>query len=121
MSASQKRQVEALLEDCGWRVSSRDVAPGEWWVDERWVLESNWSPRGAVAHASFLVDPQAVTDRRPGEHVWAVAVTRQRPSERLEATPVVPLRPHWERRNLDELRRHIEALREERSSSAGEQ
>ncbi len=120
MSASQKRVVEELLERNGWRISSREVAPEQWWLDEQWVLESEWSPQGEVAYASFLVDPQAPDDRSPGEHVWAVAVTRECPSGRLEANPAVPLRPHWESRNLDELREHIQALRNSMAGGAGE-
>lgn len=111
MSVSQKRDLEGLLKRNGWRVSSRDVRPAQWWLDEQWVLESEWSPVGTTATASFLVDPQAPHERKPGEHVWAVAVTRKPPSERAEAEPAFPLRPHWER-ILEGLREQIQALRE---------
>ena len=113
LSSSQKRQVEELLDHAGWRIVLRDLSPDQWWLDELWVLESNWSPQDATAYVSFLVDPQGPGpgERRHGEHVWAVAVTRDRPRERLEAEPVVSLRRRWETRNLPELRKFIDMLR----------
>jgi hypothetical protein len=120
LSASQKRDVEELLGRNGWRISSRDAAPEQWWLDEQWVLESQRSPQG-TAYASFLVDPQAPTERRSGEHVWAVAITRHCPSGWLEATPAVALRPNWQSRNLEELAQHVEALRRRVRGDAGEQ
>jgi hypothetical protein len=122
VSAAQKRQVEAELEHAGWRVAMREVPTNDaWWIDELWVIESAWSPQGARAFVTFLVDPQAVSERQHGERVWAVAITRHRPPTPAEAKPHVPLRPRWETRNLKELRALVGALRSSRPEGAGQQ
>ena len=114
MSVSQKRQIESALERAGWRVVLRESPTDQWWLDELWQLESEWSPRGATAFVSFLVDPAIVSERKPGEHVWAVGVTRERPLDwRMERS--VALRPRWEKRKFEELLTLIAALREEHS------
>ena len=122
MSATQKRQVEAELERAGWRVAARDVPTSDpWWIDELWEIESEWSPRGARAFVTFLVDPQGPVDRKAGEYVHAVAITRHRPQIEAEAGPKVFLRPRWESRNVQELVTHIEALRASPTEGAGQQ
>src|SRR5688500_9571812 len=101
MSVSQKRQIASALERAGWRVAVRESPTEQWWLDELWELESEWSPRGVTAFVSFLVDPAVVSDRKPGKHVWAVALTRERPVDRLAARPAVPLGPRWEKRKFE--------------------
>lgn len=52
----------------------------EWWADEIWRLRSTWSPVGATAFVTFLVDPQNDDhDRQKGVDVWAVAASCRRP------------------------------------------
>jgi hypothetical protein len=122
MSITQKRRVEVELERAGWRVAVRETPTSDlwWWIDELWEIESEWSPRGARAFVTFLVDPQGPIFRRAGEHVMAVAITQHRPQNPGEASPEVYLRPRWER-NVKELAAQIEALRSSRSEGAGQQ
>ena len=111
LKTSQKRDIEDLLDRSGWRIVEKATSPGLWWLDERWVLESEWSPRGATAYVSFLVDPQAPPDRKAGEYVWAVAITRHEPPDWLDATPSVGLGRHWKKSQVPELAAIIGALR----------
>ena len=55
---SQQRQIEELLAGEGWRVAERASQP-DWWLDEVWIIESEWSPVGDRAYVSFLVHPMA--------------------------------------------------------------
>jgi hypothetical protein len=123
MSLAQKRQIEGELERAGWRIAARETPTGDpWWVDELWEIESEWSPRGQRAVVTFLVDPQAPSERKSGEHVGAVAMTRERPHTAADARPEVPLGPRWESRKIKELIPHIEALRTNSSlERAGQQ
>jgi hypothetical protein len=107
---AQLNQLESLLPAEGWVLLVRET-PGDWWLDELWILESSWSPVGLRAYISVLVDPQGPVERRKGEGVWAVAVTARRPAGRLDATPEVPLRPHWDRSRRDEVIDHLRRIR----------
>ncbi len=55
----------------------------EWWADEVWVLKSDWSPVGAKAYLTFLVDPQHTPPRKPGENVWAMRISKEFPEKQL--------------------------------------
>src|SRR5262245_65806922 len=109
---SQQRDLEERLSGSGWRVVNRERQP-DWWLDELWLVESDWRPRGLRLWISFLVDPAHSGERRKGEDVWAVALTVDRPSERLGAEPVYVLRRHWAESlteilaSADRLRHHV--------------
>ena len=64
MSASketQKREIKSQIEKNGWRIINIDDY--EWWENEVWEIESVWSPIGAKAFVSFVVDPQIMRDK----------------------------------------------------------
>lgn len=69
-------QLERLLSEHGWEITSRD-SDLDWWMDEQWVLTSSWSPIGKSAYISFLVDPMSTNQRKKGEAVWAVSASAQ--------------------------------------------
>jgi hypothetical protein len=86
----------AKLSALGWRLVSRDRDELDWWADEIWTVESQWTPRGCTVYLTWLVDPLWDERRRPGEAVWAVGTCLQRPTTRLEAegSPLMAIN-HW--------------------------
>jgi hypothetical protein len=77
MEAQRAKLLNSLPEH-GWRLVSEE-GNLEWWADEIWKLESIWSPVGAVAFVTFLVDPMYDGSRQKGEGVWAVMASQGRP------------------------------------------
>ena len=71
----------------GWNVTYVEDADSEWpklewWADELWILQSNWSPQDCRIYITFLVDPQTpVHGRKKGEGVWAVKASLNRPRQ----------------------------------------
>jgi hypothetical protein len=74
------------LEVDGWDIAENVTDDLEWWADEIWQLKSRWSPVGAVAFVTLLVDPQWHGNRRKGEGIWAVGSSAELPRDRTEAT-----------------------------------
>jgi hypothetical protein len=109
---TQRDEILAELARRGWRATSLDGHALDWWADEMWLLESEWSPRGREAYLIFLVDPMADPHvRKKGEQVWAAAVTARKPLERMEASSgfVVSLKG-WEE-DLPGMFEYLSALR----------
>jgi hypothetical protein len=48
-----QRHIGTLLNESGWRVVERRTVSDPWWIDEQWVAESDWSPRGSTQLVSF--------------------------------------------------------------------
>ena len=108
---AQRRELRMRLEHDGWKVVE-DEPGDEWWVDERWKVESTWRPLGLHVWISFLVDPQHDGPRNRGEHVWAVGVTSTRPQDRHEVElTAVSIRGHWSK-SLDELAASVARIRD---------
>ncbi len=90
-----------------------DGAGLEWWADEIWLLESSWSPVGARAYVTFLVDPMATTaDRKKGQDVWAVMASPARPADRMWVADefTLSLGRGWKER-LPDFWNHLSKLR----------
>ena len=114
---AQRAEIESQLGKHGWNIVPVEDYTLEWWADEIWRLESSWSPVGAQAYVSFLVDPQSFTWKRKKEQdVWAV-----------KASPVIPvgwlteagectlsLGQGWKER-LPEFFEHLDTLRNRES------
>ena len=94
-NASQKTQLEAMLSKHGWKVVAREVDNLDWWADEQWTIESEWSPRGFRLFLTFLVDPQAGDPRLKGSDVWALVATAEAPITRLTDGPTIQIRNQW--------------------------
>ena len=76
---SQSSEIKNQLCNHGWKIADRALRP-TWWADEVWRLESIWSPIGACAFLTFLVDPQNDdNDRKKGRDVWAVKASPREP------------------------------------------
>jgi hypothetical protein len=89
--------IEKLSEH-GWRVIGRECDDLDWWADEIWTVESEWSPRGFTVFLTWLVDPQWDDHRPPGQAVWAVGTCLRLPADRLaaEGEPLMLIK-HWPR------------------------
>ena len=81
---AERADIESQLAKRGWAVAEIEDEGLEWWADEIWRLESVWSPAGARAYVSFLVDPQSsVPDRKKGQVIWAVKASAGKPVDWL--------------------------------------
>lgn len=92
----------------------------EWWADEIWRLESAWSPVGARAYVTFLVDPQSSTrNRKKGQDVWAVKASPVRPVGWLNGAGefTLGLGPGW-KEELPGFFQHLIMLRNQENVSA---
>ena len=82
---SKSQQLEAALARKGWSIIERRTDGLDWWADEVWVVQSDWSPRGVCAFVTFLVDPQWEGPRPKGHGLYAVSVSPAPLSDRLNA------------------------------------
>lgn len=73
------------LEMNGWDVEAIHTRDLEWWADEIWELKSHWTPQGATACITFLVDPQHEGLRNKGQAVWGVGCSHGFPVSKREA------------------------------------
>jgi hypothetical protein len=107
---TQQRDIEEMLLREGWHIVERQVCP-EWWLDEVWVIESAWTPVRTRTFVSFLVDPQAPTQRAKGEDVWAVCATLESAASTPMGEDSVPLGPRWDAMRREEVLKRIRSLR----------
>ena len=82
---SYEQKMMDYLECDGWDIDRVNKDDLEWWADEIWVLNSNWSPTGSVAHITFLVDPMHEGSRKKGEAVWGLGCSKAYPASRQDA------------------------------------
>ena len=100
----------------GWTLVELEDWELEWRADEMWLLESVWSPIGARAYLTFLVNP-SIEDwqhRKKGEEVWSVEVSQVKPESRY-STPdsfVMSLNQGWQK-ELPEFVKHLSLLRDQ--------
>ncbi len=107
---TQRDELLNQLSQQGWQLKRKEQDL-DWWADEMWQLESVWSPVGAVAYVTFLVDPQWNGDRNKGEHVWAVLLSHDKPIERMvEGGYTLSLGKGWKNR-LPELLHQLSSFR----------
>jgi len=108
-----KQKLEDWLPTYGWELYKVEEEDLFWWADEIWELRSVWSPEGAKAYISFLVDPQWEGNRRKGQGVWGVGGSINYPRERLEAESLVcmSLRSH-PKSEFENFLEHFEEARE---------
>ena len=77
---AERANIESQLAKRGWVIVEVEDQALEWWADEIWRLESVWSPVGACAYLTFLVDPQSATrERKKGQGIWAVKASAVKP------------------------------------------
>ncbi|HTG92207.1 MAG TPA: hypothetical protein VL866_06455 [Pyrinomonadaceae bacterium] len=108
---AQRTELLNQLPEHGWRVAKLEENL-EWWADEMWVLESEWSPVGSRVYVTFLVDPQFDRQRKKGEAVWAVMASPIKPMSRLqvEGEFTLSLGQSW-KKGLPDFFAHLSKLR----------
>ena len=114
---SQQRDLEQRLSGDGWRVVTREQEP-DWWLDELWLVESDWRPQGRRLWTSFLVDPAhsgRASQRR--RRVGSSSDGRIRPTERQAAEPAYVIRRHWSE-SLNEILATAHRLRDHAGSAS---
>lgn len=82
---SYEQKIKDYLECDGWDIEYIEKDDLDWWADEIWKLKSNWSPQGAEAYLTFLVDPMNEGNRKKGEGVWGLGCSKKHPLSREEA------------------------------------
>ena len=108
---AQRQELLNQLSEHGWRIASQEEEL-EWWADEMWCLQSVWSPVGAVAYVTFMVDPAVSGERKKGESVWAVVASSAKPlsRQRVEGEFTVSLGQGW-KQQLPAFFKHLADLR----------
>ncbi len=117
---AQRAAIESQLAKHGWNMVDVEDHALEWWADEIWLLESAWSPVGAHAYVTFLVDPQSSTrNRKKGQDVWAVKASPVRPVDWLTAAGeyTLSIGQGW-KEELPDFFGHLAVLRSQGSVSA---
>lgn len=110
---AQRAEIQSQLGKRGWNIVGVEDQSLEWWADEIWRLESAWSPVGARAYVTFLVDPQSsARNRKKGQDVWAVKVSPVRPGDWLKGVGefTLSLGRGWEE-SLPDFFEHLAILR----------
>ena len=74
------QHLEALLAGAGWRVQSKEVDEQRI-EDEVWCIESTWSPQGATAYLTFIIDrhPPVGRGKAGRAGIWRVRASRNHP------------------------------------------
>jgi len=118
---TQRNKLFELLQRYGWEVINVDDHLRGWtgpdgFIDELWVVESAWTPKGLKVWITFLADPQTpnLIERKKGQGVWAVkAGLRKPPESRIgDAEVYLSLNADWEKR-LPEFFRRLSDLRKQ--------
>jgi hypothetical protein len=86
----------------GWDLAQRHAQDLEWWADEIWELKSRWSPEGASAFVTFLVDPMWEGNRSKGQGIWAVGCSAGLPRSRGDAERECILRLKGSKEEIEE-------------------
>ena len=73
---AQRNELLELAEKSGWKATELDNYDFHKWSMETWRLESTWSPIGATAYVSFLIDPQSDVQN---PYAWAIEVSDEKP------------------------------------------
>ena len=109
---TQRNKLFESLPRYGWEVKNiedhlRGSTGPDLFIYELWEGESAWTPKGLKVWITFLVDPQAPTERKKGQGVWAVrAGLRKPPDSRIgDAEVYLSLNADWEKRLPESFRR----------------
>ena len=107
-----QQKLRDYLEVDGWDIASARETDLEWWADEIWELRSRWSPEGAKAFVTFLVDPQHEGLRKKGQNVWGVGASAGLPASRAEAERgCISLISISKKRGIESLLERLDQLR----------
>ena len=59
---AQRNELMKRLPGYGWEIKHIEEWASDnldWFIIERWQIESTWSPKGKAAFITFVIDPQA--------------------------------------------------------------
>jgi hypothetical protein len=113
---AQKTELFEQISSQGWTFAEVEHWELDWWADEMWRLESVWSPIGAIAYLTFLVNP-SIEDwqhRKKGEEVWSVEISPEKPESRdtMPGSFVISLNQGWQK-EIPRLLKHLSVLRDQ--------
>ncbi len=95
---TQKREIQAEIEKNGWKISVLDNSDFYKWSMETWLIESIWSPVGATAFVSFLIDPMS-DFQNPS--VWAIEISDAKPMYGKERNHFTVSLKQWKNETAD--------------------
>ena len=108
----RQTQLTNVLTQDGWSIKEKKVEDLDWWADEQWLIESQWSPVGFQLFLTFLVEPMWTGNRKKGQGIWAIGAAVQRPADRWEQDCLVQVNPNWTK-HLAEFITRLSALRDQ--------
>ena len=73
----QKQTIREKILENGWNITELENVELDWWASEMWRIESVWSPIGATAFVTFLLEPENM------EYVWAIMASEKKPVNRF--------------------------------------
>ncbi len=79
---NMKDQLLHYLSDSGWSLESID-SDTDWWVDEHWIMSSQWQKYGEKIWISFMVDPQ-YEGKHKQRAIWFILASEAQPESRLD-------------------------------------
>lgn len=89
---AQRNELIELAAKNGWEATELDNYDFHKWSIETWLLQSIWSPIGATAYVSFLIDPQS-DFQNPS--AWAIEVSDEEPVYGKERNRFTVLLKQW--------------------------
>lgn len=72
----QRQTIREKLIENGWQITELEGGELDWWANEMWRIESVWSPIGATAFVTFMLEPEYA------EEVWEITVSAEKPVNR---------------------------------------
>lgn len=107
---AQRNEMLESAEKNGWKATELDNYDFHRWSMETWLLESVWSPIGATAYVSFLIDPQSDFQN---PYAWAIEVSAEKPIYGEERNCFTVSLKQWKNEKNDFLQ-FLEELRNRR-------
>jgi hypothetical protein len=95
---AQRNELIKLAEANGWKVTELDNYDFQRWSMETWLLESLWSPIGATAYVSFLINEECISSNL---FAWAIEVSGEKPVWGKERTRFIVSLTQWKNKKND--------------------
>lgn len=73
----QRQTIREKLIENGWKITELEKGELDWWASKMWLIESVWSPIGATAFVTFLLEPMEAKE------VWAIMISEEIPVDRF--------------------------------------
>lgn len=67
---NHKRELRAAFASHGWEVTAAEADPLAWWINELWLIKSEWQPVGFQLFVAFVGGPDGSGNPHEGaDHV----------------------------------------------------